>query len=63
MAANSLPLAFGDFKEGYTLVKRHDLRLTKDEITKPGYKRWHMRRRVAGAPTNDDAIKFLKVAA
>ncbi|MEO0485278.1 MAG: phage major capsid protein [Pseudomonadota bacterium] len=63
IAANSTPLAFGDFKKGYTLVERHGLRITPDEITKPGFKKWHIRQRLGGTPTNDDAIKFLKCAA
>jgi len=61
-AANAHPIAFGDYKRGYTLVNRHGLRVTKDEITKPGFVKWHIRKRLDGAPTNDDAIKFLKVA-
>lgn len=63
IAANSTPIAFGDFKKAYTLVERHDLRITRDEVTKPGFVKWHMRRRMGGAPTNDDSVKFLKCAA
>jgi len=63
IAANSTPIAFGDFRAGYTLVERHELRITKDEITKPGFVKWHMRQRLGGMPTNDDAIKFLKCVA
>ncbi|WP_136440312.1 phage major capsid protein [Pacificoceanicola onchidii] len=63
IAANSTPIAFGDFEKAYTLVERHDLRITPDEITKPGYKKWHIRQRLGGTPTNDDAAKFLKCAA
>lgn len=63
IAANSTPIGFGDFEKGYTLVERHDLRITPDEITKPGFKKWHIRQRLGGTPTNDDAIKFLKCAA
>lgn len=63
IAANATPIAFGDFKKAYTMVERHDLRVTRDEITKPGFVKWHIRQRLGGAPTNDDAVKFLKVAA
>lgn len=63
IAANATPIAFGDFRMAYTLVERHDLRVTRDEITKPGFVKWHIRQRLGGAPTNDDAVKFLKVAA
>lgn len=63
IAANATPIAFGDFRMAYTLVERHDLRVTRDEITKAGFVKWHIRQRLGGAPTNDDAVKFLKVAA
>ena len=63
VAANSTPIAFGDFEKAYTMVERHDFRITPDEITKPGFKKWHIRQRLGGAPTNDDAVKFLKCAA
>lgn len=63
IAANATPIAFGDFRKAYTLVERHDLRVTRDEVTKPGFVKWHIRQRLGGAPTNDDAVKFLKVAA
>ncbi|WP_107495637.1 phage major capsid protein [Thalassobius sp. I31.1] len=63
VAANATPIAFGDFQKAYTLVERHDLRVTRDEITKPGFVKWHIRQRLGGAPTNDDAVKFLKIAA
>ena len=63
VAANSTPIAFGDFRKAYTLVERHGLRITRDEITEPGFVKWHIRQRLGGAPTNDDAVKFLKVAA
>jgi HK97 family phage major capsid protein len=63
VAANSTPIAFGNFEKAYTMVERHDFRITPDEITKPGFKKWHIRQRLGGAPTNDDAVKFLKCAA
>lgn len=61
-AADALPIMFGDYRSAYTLVERHLLRVTKDEITKPGYVRWHIRRRTGGAVTNDDAVKVLKAS-
>ena len=63
IAANSTPIGFGDFMKAYTLVERHELRITRDDVTKPGFVKWHIRQRLGGAPTNDDAVKFLKIAA
>ena len=63
IALNATPIGFGDFRRAYTMVERHGLRITKDPITEPGFVKWHIRQRLGGAPTNDDAVKFLKVAA
>ena len=35
IAANSTPIGFGDFMKAYTLVERHELRITRDDVTKP----------------------------
>ena len=63
IAANSTPIGFGDHKKAYTMVKGFDLRVTRDEITAPGFVKFHIRKRLGGAPTNDDATKFLKCEA
>ena len=40
-----------------------ELRVTLDDnITKPGYVRWYIRRRVGGVIYDSEAIKLLKVA-
>ena len=61
--ADELPIAFGDFRRGYILVDRMGLRMTRDDITQPGYVKFYIRRRLGGKPLNNDAIKFLKLAA
>ena len=61
-AANATPIGFGDWKKAYTAIELHGTRITKDEITEPGMVKWHIRRRVGGKTTNDDAAKFLKAA-
>jgi len=38
------------------------MRVTRDEVTTPGYVKWHIRERVGGIVTNDEAIKLLKMA-
>ena len=62
VAANSTPIGFGDWKKSYTAIEVHGTRITKDEITEPGMVKWHIRRRMGGKTTNDDAAKFLKCA-
>lgn len=63
LAANSFPLAFGDFKEGYLICDRVGMRITRDEITTPGFVKFYVRKRVGGKLRNTQAIKLLKVAA
>ncbi|MGV7210494.1 phage major capsid protein [Oxalobacteraceae bacterium A2-2] len=62
VAANSFPLAFGDFKEGYLICDRVGMRITRDEITTPGFVKFYVRRRVGGKLRNTQAIKLLKIA-
>lgn len=63
VAANAFPLAFGDFKEGYLIADRVGMRITRDEITSPGFVKFYVRRRVGGKLRNTQAIKLLKIAA
>lgn len=62
VAANAFPLAFGDFREGYLIADRVGLRITRDEVTTPGFVKWYIRRRVGGKIRNSQAIKLLKIA-
>ena len=63
VAANAFPLAFGDFKEGYLIADRVGMRMTRDEITTPGFVKFYVRKRVGGKLRNTQAIKLLKIAA
>jgi len=63
VAANSFSLAFGDFREGYLIADRVGMRITRDEITSPGFVKFYVRKRVGGKLRNTQAIKLLKTAA
>ncbi|MFA7505289.1 MAG: phage major capsid protein [Burkholderiaceae bacterium] len=60
IAAGSLSIAFGDFAEAYTIVDRLGTSVVRDNITAPGFVKYHMRRRVGGGAVNFEALKFLK---
>jgi HK97 family phage major capsid protein len=62
VGANAFPLAFGDFREGYLIVDRVGMRVTRDEITLPGFVTWYIRKRVGGRLRNTEAIKLLKIS-
>lgn len=60
VAADSASIAFGDFAEAYTIVDRLGTSVVRDNITQPGFVKFHMRRRVGGGAVNFEALKFLK---
>jgi HK97 family phage major capsid protein len=63
VAANALPIAFGNWRAGYLIVDRIGTRIVRDPYTKPGWLRLYISKRVGGAPADSRAIKFLKIAA
>lgn len=63
VGAGAFPLAFGDFREGYLIADRVGMRMTRDEITTPGFVKFYIRKRVGGKLRNTQAIKLLKIAA
>jgi HK97 family phage major capsid protein len=63
VAAAAFPIAFGDFRAGYTIVDLVGLRVTMDEITSPGQVKWIFRKRVGGKVTDNQAVKVLKISA
>ena len=54
------PIAFGDFKAGYTIVERPDLRILRDPYTAKPHVQFYVSQRVGGAVTDFSAIKLLK---
>lgn len=63
VGAGNFALAFGDFREGYLIADRVGMRITRDEITTPGFVKFYVRKRVGGKLRNTQAIKLLKIAA
>lgn len=63
VAAGSLSIAFGDFREGYLIVDRAGIRVIRDELTNKPFIRFYTVKRVGGGVINFDAIKLLKFAA
>lgn len=63
IAANSLSIAFGNFKRAYTTIRRMGTRFLLDPYTAKPYVRVYAYQRVGGGCTNFEAIKLLKFAA
>lgn len=60
MAADSLSLAFGDFRETYQIVDRVGIRVLRDALTNKPYVGFYTTKRVGGAAINFEAVKFMK---
>ncbi|WP_291295826.1 phage major capsid protein [Elioraea sp.] len=60
LAAGSLSMAFGNFGVAYQVVDRLGLRVIRDEITQPGFVKFHVFRRVGGAVVQFEALKFVR---
>ena len=64
VGANTFPVIFGDFTEGYLIADINaSMRVTVDDnITSKGNVIFYSRRRLGGIVSNDDAIKLIKCA-
>lgn len=62
IADDAHPIAFGNWRRFYLMVDRVGMRMTRDEVTNPGFVRFYIRRREGGIILNNDAVKVVKVA-
>ena len=63
VAANSFPVAFGNWRRGYQIVDRIGTTLLRDPFTSKGHVLFYSAKRVGGALIDSNAIKLLKMAA
>ena len=63
IGANSLSIAFGDFRRGYLIVDRYGVRVLRDPYSAKPYVLFYTTKRVGGGVKNFEAIKLLKFAA
>jgi HK97 family phage major capsid protein len=63
VAANSLSIAFGDFRRGYLIVDRLGVRVLRDPYSAKPYVLFYTTKRVGGGVQNPETIKVLKMAA
>ncbi|TVQ55945.1 MAG: phage major capsid protein [Rhodobacteraceae bacterium] len=56
-------IAFGDFRAGYTIAERPDLRILRDPFSAKPHVQFYASARVGGAVTDFAAIKLLRFAA
>lgn len=61
--ANSLSIAYGDFRRGYKIVDRSGVTILRDPFTNKPFVLFYAVKRVGGAVVNFEAIKINKFAA
>jgi HK97 family phage major capsid protein len=62
IGANSLSIAFGDFRRGYLIVDRQGVSILRDPFSSKPYVLFYTTKRVGGGIADFDAIKLLKFA-
>ena len=63
IAANSLSIAFGNFKVGYLIAERSETNILRDPFSNKPYVHFYATKRLGGALINSEAIKLMKFAA
>ena len=63
ITADSLSIAFGDFRSGYLVVDRTGVRVLRDPYSAKPYVLFYTTKRVGGGVQNFEAIKLVKFAA
>lgn len=63
VAANALPIAFGDFKRAYMVLDRKGISMLRDPFTNKPFVQFYTTKRVGGGVDNPEAVRLLKVAA
>ncbi len=63
IAAGANAIAFGDFRAGYTIAERPDVRILRDPFSAKPHVLFYASKRVGGDVTDFAAIKLLKFAA
>ena len=63
VAAESLSIAFGNFRAGYLIAERTETQILRDPYTHKPFVHFYATKRVGGQVANSEAIKLMKFAA
>jgi HK97 family phage major capsid protein len=61
IGANATPIAFGNFRLGYTMIRSPGLKFLRDPYSSKPYVLFYSYQRIGGGIANSEAIKLLKV--
>ncbi len=62
VAANALPIAFGNFKAGYLIAERTTTSILRDPFTNKPFVHFYATKRIGGQVLDSEAIKLLKIS-
>jgi HK97 family phage major capsid protein len=62
VAADSLSIAFGNFKAGYLIAERAETQILRDPYTHKPFVHFYATKRIGGQVSNSEAIKLMKFA-
>jgi HK97 family phage major capsid protein len=62
IAANALPIAFGNFRAGYLIAERTATSILRDPFTNKPFVHFYATKRVGGQVLDSDAIKLLRIS-
>lgn len=62
LAANALPIAFGNFRAGYLIAERTATSILRDPFTNKPFVHFYATKRIGGQVLDSDAIKLLKIS-
>lgn len=63
IAANTFPIAFGNFKAGYLIAERNATTILRDPFTNKPFVHFYATKRIGGQVLDSEAIKLLKIEA
>jgi HK97 family phage major capsid protein len=63
VAADSLSVAFGNFRAGYLIAERTETQILRDPFTNKPFVHFYATKRVGGQVANSEAIKLMKFSA
>ena len=63
IAADSLSVAFGNFKAGYLIAERTETQILRDPFTHKPFVHFYATKRIGGQVSNSEAIKLMKFSA
>ena len=62
IAANALPIAFGNFRAGYLIAERSATSILRDPFTNKPFVHFYAVKRIGGQVLDSEAIKLLKIS-